>query len=136
MLYSLFLVVHFFLLSILRPPKFTRTDTLFPYTTLFRSKHHPIQSGCQPPRNCRNRPPRSLRRKSHSPMASAGPPRSVSDHELKACRPARPPSLHPPESGCRCSCLRPPAQSCRPPPTPPSRHHPRPCPPELKSAVK
>src|SRR3546814_1202963 len=27
----------FFYLSILRPPRSTRTDTLFPYTTLFRS---------------------------------------------------------------------------------------------------
>src|SRR3546814_1633176 len=26
---------------ILRPPRSTRTDTLFPYTTLFRSVHHP-----------------------------------------------------------------------------------------------
>src|SRR3546814_981070 len=24
-----------------RPPRSTRTDTLFPYTTLFRSHHHP-----------------------------------------------------------------------------------------------
>src|SRR3546814_17659640 len=28
----------FFLLMIRRPPRSTRTDTLFPYTTLFRSK--------------------------------------------------------------------------------------------------
>src|SRR3546814_20322175 len=28
---------YFFFLSILRPPRPTRTDTLFPYTTLFRS---------------------------------------------------------------------------------------------------
>src|SRR3546814_20866253 len=27
----------FFFLRIRRPPRFTRTDTLFPYTTLFRS---------------------------------------------------------------------------------------------------
>src|SRR3546814_21001898 len=27
----------FFFLMIRRPPRFTRTDTLFPYTTLFRS---------------------------------------------------------------------------------------------------
>src|SRR3546814_9843478 len=27
-----------------RPPRSTRTDTLFPYTTLFRSKDGPIQS--------------------------------------------------------------------------------------------
>src|SRR3546814_18559657 len=26
-----------------RPPRSTRTDTLFPYTTLFRSAHQPIQ---------------------------------------------------------------------------------------------
>src|SRR3546814_14403244 len=30
----------FFFLSIRRPPRSTRTDTLFPYTTLFRSHHH------------------------------------------------------------------------------------------------
>src|SRR3546814_17025288 len=30
-------VVSFFLLMIRRPPRSTRTDTLFPYTTLFRS---------------------------------------------------------------------------------------------------
>src|SRR3546814_1257307 len=31
----------FFFLMIRRPPRSTRTDTLFPYTTLFRSLHHP-----------------------------------------------------------------------------------------------
>src|SRR3546814_20654400 len=34
-LYSILLLVFF--LMILRPPRSTRTDTLFPYTTLFRS---------------------------------------------------------------------------------------------------
>src|SRR3546814_6002813 len=34
---SLHLVYLFFFLIILRPPRSTRTDTLFPYTTLFRS---------------------------------------------------------------------------------------------------
>src|SRR3546814_19791098 len=29
---------HFFFLMIRRPPRSTRTDTLFPYTTLFRSR--------------------------------------------------------------------------------------------------
>src|SRR3546814_13419568 len=29
--------MYFFFLMILRPPRSTRTDTLFPYTTLFRS---------------------------------------------------------------------------------------------------
>src|SRR3546814_17998480 len=42
---SSLLVVHFFFffLMIRRPPRSTRTDTLFPYTTLFRSK-----AGCGP----------------------------------------------------------------------------------------
>src|SRR3546814_4614011 len=38
--------VSFFLLMILRPPRSTRTDTLFPYTTLFRSDH--ARSGVPP----------------------------------------------------------------------------------------
>src|SRR3546814_3003551 len=29
-----------------RPPRSTRTDTLFPYTTLFRSLQRPLESGC------------------------------------------------------------------------------------------
>src|SRR3546814_3569464 len=33
----MFLVHYFFFLMIRRPPRSTRTDTLFPYTTLFRS---------------------------------------------------------------------------------------------------
>src|SRR3546814_3220670 len=32
-------VVFVFFLMIRRPPRSTRTDTLFPYTTLFRSQH-------------------------------------------------------------------------------------------------
>src|SRR3546814_13751191 len=32
-----YLIIVFFFLMILRPPRSTRTDTLFPYTTLFRS---------------------------------------------------------------------------------------------------
>src|SRR3546814_10018495 len=31
-----------------RPPRSTRTDTLFPYTTLFRSPNPPIVSICTP----------------------------------------------------------------------------------------
>src|SRR3546814_12151435 len=33
-----FVVCFFFFLMIRRPPRSTRTDTLFPYTTLFRSR--------------------------------------------------------------------------------------------------
>src|SRR3546814_1269964 len=34
-------IIVFFLLMLRRPPRSTRTDTLFPYTTLFRSPHDP-----------------------------------------------------------------------------------------------
>src|SRR3546814_1364679 len=33
----------FFLLMLRRPPRSTRTDTLFPYTTLFRSQHPDLE---------------------------------------------------------------------------------------------
>src|SRR3546814_14962608 len=36
------LAVFFFFLMIRRPPRSTRTDTLFPYTTLFRSGAQPL----------------------------------------------------------------------------------------------
>src|SRR3546814_13292124 len=42
--YYIYSVVFFFLM-IRRPPRSTRTDTLFPYTTLFRSQRiagHPV----------------------------------------------------------------------------------------------
>src|SRR3546814_3673553 len=42
-----FLVFIFFFLMIRRPPRSTRTDTLFPYTTLFRSFPLPPGSGNQ-----------------------------------------------------------------------------------------
>src|SRR3546814_16637375 len=37
----------FFFLMIRRPPRSTRTDTLFPYTTLFRSAVGPEHRRCQ-----------------------------------------------------------------------------------------
>src|SRR3546814_18309461 len=36
-----FSILFFFFLMIRRPPRSTRTDTLFPYTTLFRSRDRP-----------------------------------------------------------------------------------------------
>src|SRR3546814_15943839 len=39
------LTVFFCFLLIRRPPRPTRTDTLFPYTTLFRSPRHQGQAG-------------------------------------------------------------------------------------------
>src|SRR3546814_3069079 len=47
-------MVVFFFLMIRRPPRSTRTDTLFPYTTLFRSGRG---CGCAPCGCCRGWPP-------------------------------------------------------------------------------
>src|SRR3546814_8520340 len=44
-----------------RPPRSTRTDTLFPYTTLFRS-HHDRGRGAARPHTASRRPPRRSRR--------------------------------------------------------------------------
>src|SRR3546814_6172877 len=41
-------VLHFFFLMIQRPPRTTRTDTLFPYTTLFRSAGKSALWGAKP----------------------------------------------------------------------------------------
>src|SRR3546814_16415301 len=43
---SLCIVCIFFFLMIRRPPRSTRTDTLFPYTTLFRSSAWSAMSRC------------------------------------------------------------------------------------------
>src|SRR3546814_13754426 len=37
--FVMFIFIFFFFLMIRRPPRSTRTDTLFPYTTLFRSSN-------------------------------------------------------------------------------------------------
>src|SRR3546814_18736643 len=42
-IYRYYIVV---VLMILRPPRSTRTDTLFPYTTLFRSGRSPFPDQC------------------------------------------------------------------------------------------
>src|SRR3546814_8209311 len=41
MVLTLCFLLYFFFLMIRRPPRSTRTDTLFPYTTLFRSDARP-----------------------------------------------------------------------------------------------
>src|SRR3546814_17154062 len=46
-------VLFFFFLMIRRPPRSTRTDTLFPYTTLFRSLRRLVRAGTE---TCRPRP--------------------------------------------------------------------------------
>src|SRR3546814_14981486 len=53
----LFNCFFFFFLMIRRPPRSTRTDTLFPYTTLFRSPRRPGAGRVSPgrARECRKR---------------------------------------------------------------------------------
>src|SRR3546814_15490540 len=42
---SVYILLFFFFLMIRRPPRSTRTDTLFPYTTLFRSHRRTAGDG-------------------------------------------------------------------------------------------
>src|SRR3546814_8085594 len=57
------IVVIFFVffLMIRRPPRSTRTDTLFPYTTLFRSTCHYIRRPCRARGGSRDRDDRRCR---------------------------------------------------------------------------
>src|SRR3546814_14547604 len=52
-MYLLCHMYFFFFLMIRRPPRSTRTDTLFPYTTLFRSHFARIRVGADPMRKVR-----------------------------------------------------------------------------------
>src|SRR3546814_20524165 len=57
----------FFFLSIRRPPRSTRTDTLFPYTTLFRSVEHTSSIAVQKSRSsCNLKCPRYAEQWKHS----------------------------------------------------------------------
>src|SRR3546814_7530512 len=69
-----------------RPPRSTRTDTLFPYTTLFRSAH---EQHCPRKRPARGRGRADVRIALHLPRA--GPP-----PELGACLVHRAISVKPP----------------------------------------
>src|SRR3546814_11507552 len=61
---SLLFSILFFFLMIRRPPRSTRTDTLFPYTTLFRSS--PLQASPARPRRF------SIRARAGPSMAACG----------------------------------------------------------------
>src|SRR3546814_15869746 len=63
-LYDLF---FFFFLMIRRPPRSTRTDTLFPYTTLFRSESNILWGLIELWRNLWNLCSSALGRNSQSP---------------------------------------------------------------------
>src|SRR3546814_10316120 len=55
--------LYFFFLMIRRPPRSTRTDTLFPYTTLFRSRIRDLRtrSGARPVRDTSSAAPALLK---------------------------------------------------------------------------
>src|SRR3546814_12215957 len=76
--YLIFLIsFYFFFLMIRRPPRSTRTDTLFPYTTLFRSplhRRHPFRSNISPLARKRVHPGCRIRRRAERPEDSQGRP--------------------------------------------------------------
>src|SRR3546814_5748354 len=67
-----------------RPPRSTRTDTLFPYTTLFRSTPSPFSHSRKPPAPS-NRCARKPRRCAASTLAGESSTKAVRD----GVRPAR-----------------------------------------------
>src|SRR3546814_7336427 len=87
----LYVYFFFFFLMIRRPPRSTRTDTLFPYTTLFRSPGS-RRRAARPnasPRNdswrgwgrcSRHRARRSRRRRNDPPAVAGSPPRPLRRH--------------------------------------------------------
>src|SRR3546814_16688440 len=82
---------RFFFLMIRRPPRSTRTDTLFPYTTLFRSRFATPPPPGRPTRNPPppepgRRPPPGRRHGGRRPPGRAAPDRRPPD-----TAPARPP---------------------------------------------
>src|SRR3546814_12089654 len=87
-------VDFFFFLMIRRPPRSTRTDTLFPYTTLFRSTPHrrsfvlSSRRGAFGRRSAKLRPPRcaTAARERPLPADSTGGSPGDSDQDRKSTR--------------------------------------------------
>src|SRR3546814_11102126 len=77
-------ILLFFFLMIRRPPRSTRTDTLFPYTTLFRSPPHGFATG----RNSGRYRPAPLHAITLPLFAIAGPriPSQVAPHKKRGAR--------------------------------------------------
>src|SRR3546814_17397632 len=96
-IFCAFLLVHalsslfFFFLMIRRPPSSTRTDTLFPYTTLFRSDRGNRDLGRAgvvlggPLRRSRPRGGHPARRVHHVPPLGAGWPQRGAHGRRAAC---------------------------------------------------
>src|SRR5213594_1519132 len=102
--------LRFFFLMIRRPPRSTQAFTLFPYTTLFRSRFCSPSSSCQPPPACcRTGPPGGLppgrrglgahRADKRSPVRVASPAASHADRAPLGEGPADPPVGRPARRG-------------------------------------
>src|SRR3546814_12428504 len=76
------ITVLFFFLMLRRPPRSTRTDTLFPYTTLFRS----IARQCSCSAHDRVRPCRTRLRKSRPEYGNSGGAPTFSETDRKSTR--------------------------------------------------
>src|SRR3546814_11747675 len=89
-------VCFFFFLLIRRPPRSTRTDTLFPYTTLFRSREDSLSRRC----SCRCRGPSARRRSTRLSCFCSCPPPS---HCRRCAGPIKLIAMRglDPRSGCR-----------------------------------
>src|SRR3546814_9396565 len=73
--YLMLVLCMFFFLMIRRPPRSTRTDTLFPYTTLFRPGRPPDRRAGSGQRQRRSGRPANLQHeRSHSMTVTAPPP--------------------------------------------------------------
>src|SRR3546814_13286927 len=75
-----------------RPPRSTRTDTLFPYTTLFRSRARPARAGPRPPASSR------VALRSYQPQRQ---PRGFKRPFKSARRIDGDPAVQPPDVVCR-----------------------------------
>src|SRR3546814_4684415 len=64
--------VHVFFLMIRRPPRSTRTDTLFPYTTLFRS-YYARRTANSAAASCPRGSPAGARGSHRAPLRAAPP---------------------------------------------------------------
>src|SRR3546814_17944783 len=75
----------FFFLMIRRPPRSTRTDTLFPYTTLFRSPPPGLRVPEEANRHCRELPETSGAERPNYSLSEArrAPPPALQEEERR-----------------------------------------------------
>src|SRR3546814_19398371 len=100
------LYIIFFFLMIRRPPRSTRTDTLFPYTTLFRSVRAPITFNTKNRTTVRQgRKERKLKAKETSTQAIAPATGGQRRRPVGRARSAGKAGVH--AVACNCACSDP-----------------------------